>query len=190
MRTTIFIATASAAALTLLLSGCSSDGGGDEARPEAGKSAREKTGREHTRSPSPSPSRTSASPSAKPSASPSRTSASPGPRRTAPSRTATPTRTASRPPSGASAAQGTWYYASRDPQGRLVTLRVRGTSWTVSAAGGDSCSGTISGSMALMSGNCDTTSKPGTAVVSEGGQKLTFRWNTGQADQMRRTPPS
>ncbi|MFG3260326.1 hypothetical protein [Streptomyces sp. NPDC048172] len=184
---------ASLAVLALALSGCSSDSGdGDGGDSEQARPKSKKTAQKQTPSPkaSPSSSPTSASPSA--SASPSRT-VSPSPSRTTPSRKATPSRTAapapSRPASGTGSVQGTWYYTVRDAKGRPITVTVRGTSWTAAVTNGDSCSGTISSGMAVTSGSCDESSKPGKAVLSEGGRKLTFDWGGGKTDRMQRTPP-
>ncbi|WP_432039349.1 hypothetical protein [Streptomyces cucumeris] len=191
-----FAATA-VAVLALTLTGCADDGdsasparkdgasatrtaGGDrtDSSPSAGSSptAREEAGGGRHRGAGRSPA-TSAAPR------PTRSSAAPAP---APSRTRTTTAAPTRPASP-SGVQGMWYVPVRGGRG-LATLNVSGTSFTLAYAG-KSCSGTISSAMAVSS-TCAGETSNGTAVVSNGGENLTFNWTTGEPDRFVRTKPA
>ncbi|QKV92874.1 hypothetical protein HUT19_14845 [Streptomyces sp. NA02950] len=196
MRKSTSIAAAAVAVLALTLTGCGGDDKDSGSPAKGGKATGQTTGkRDTTSSPSadasPSPSRTGGaktkkkeSPGTSASPRPTRTSAAPAP---APSRTRTATAAPTRPAGAPQSVQGTWYVPVRGSNG-LATLSVSGTSWTM-AYSGQSCSGTINAAMAI-SASCQGESATGRAVVSNGGENLTFNWNSGEPDRFVRTKPT
>lgn len=195
MRKSTSIAAAAVAVLALTLTGCGGDDKDSGSSAKGGKATGQTTGkRDTTSSPSadasPSPSRTGGakkkkeSPGTSAGPRPTRTSAAPVP---APSRTRTATAAPTRPAGAPQSVQGTWYVPVRGSNG-LATLSVSGTSWTM-AYSGQSCSGTINAAMAI-SASCQGESATGRAVVSNGGENLTFNWNSGEPDRFVRTKPT
>ncbi|MBL1099047.1 hypothetical protein [Streptomyces coffeae] len=193
MHKSTSLAIAAVAVLALTLTGCGGDDKKDSASSDkGGKTTGQTTGkRDTTASSSPSPSRTGEAKKKKKEGSPA-TSAAPRPTRTSAAPVPTPGRTRTKTaaparPAGPSSVQGTWYVPVRGTNG-LATLTVSGTSWTM-AYGGKSCSGTINSGMAISS-TCAGETSNGTAVVSNGGENLTFNWTSGEPDRFVRTKPT
>lgn len=188
------MAAAAAAVLALTLSGCGSDddsGDGDDAKA-AGKSktgVSEPAAKPSTTAPKPTPTPT---PSRPRTAKPTAPKATPSSTNTAP----TPTRSAAPKPAptgkpSASGVQGTWYHIVRAQDGKEMVLTISGTSLTM-RAGGKSCTGTISASMAMTvdcGGGDMTTTGRAVATGSGSAQKLACTWADGSTDRFARTRP-
>ncbi|MGP3987477.1 hypothetical protein [Streptomyces sp. 3N207] len=194
MRGRTSLVAGAVAALALILTGCGGEedgknpGAADKPKQQSSESASPK---KNTASPSTRPSK-SASPSAKPSAKPKPPAARPTTKAPAPRHSNGSGSTGGSSGGGAAAptsVQGSWYYPFLI-RGKAITMTVNGTSFTVTAAasGGKSCSGTINSSMRISS-SCGGKAENGRAVLSEGGQKLTFQWDSGQPDRFGRARP-
>jgi hypothetical protein len=185
-----------AAALVFALTGCGSEEEGKNSdaagKPRKSGSSASASPEKDTKSSSPSPSasestaeRRSASPkqtrrASTPSARPSNTASNSG---STGGGTASGGNGGGRAPSGV---QGTWYYPFLI-QGKSITMTISGTSFTVTG-NGRSCSGTINSSMRISS-SCGGEAATGRAVLSEGGQKLTFNWTNDPPDRFGRARP-
>ncbi|MGP3975492.1 hypothetical protein ACTWQF_16070 [Streptomyces sp. 8N114] len=191
MRGRTSLVAGAVAALALILTGCGggedgkNPGAADKPKQESSESASPK---KNTASPSTRPSK-SASPSAKPSVKPKPSSARPTTKAPAPRRSTGSGSTGGGGAAAPAGVQGSWYYPFLI-RGKPITMTINGTSFTVTAAasGGKSCSGTINSSMQISS-SCGGKPENGRAVLSEGGQKLTFQWDSGDPDRFGRTRP-